>query len=310
MKAKTRALLVIFVLLAAQLACAGPLPGQNSQLGGPVNTFTSVPAFPTSTETPLPTRTPTVTSSPRPTRTPFPTEPPPPTLTPVPSATLSPTPELRSVAPVVARYLSSPPRIDGDWSEWKDVTNEYPANFVVWGRNHWTGPEDLSASFHLGWDDKYLYLAIKVRDDVYVQNATGANLYNGDSLELLLDTQLTEDFQSTQLTDDDFQLGLSPGRPHIGTGQEAYLWAPNWLAGKQKTVQIEARRESGMYRVEAAIPWTVFQMEPVAGQHYGFGLSVSDNDNGDGGVQQSMVSNLPDRNPGDPTTWGDLTLER
>jgi hypothetical protein len=216
----------------------------------------------------------------------------------------------RPAAPVTARYLSNPPKMDGDWSEWKGLTDEYPANHVVWGNDNWTGAEDLSASFHLGWDDNYLYLAIKVRDAHFVQTTTGANLFNGDSLELLLDTQLAEDYASARLSDDDFQLGLSPGRPKPGSGQESYLWAPNYLAGEQKSIEIESRWENGIYRAEVAIPWKVFEMKPEAGRHYGFGLSVSDNDNGDGSVQQSMISNLPDRNPGDPTTWGDLLLVR
>lgn len=211
---------------------------------------------------------------------------------------------------MIARYLSTPPSIDGDWGEWKGLTDEYPANTVVWGSNKWTGAEDLSSSFHLGWDDKYLYLAIKVRDDQYVQSTHGANLYNGDSLELLLDTQLMDDYKSAKLSDDDFQLGLSPGRPRPGTEQEAYLWTPNYLGGEQKTIQVEARQESGIYRVEAAIPWTVLEMKPVAGKHYGFAISVSDNDDIEGSVQQSMVSNLPARYPGDPTTWGDLQLAK
>ncbi len=117
-----------------------------------------------------------------------------------------------------------------------------------------------------------------------------------------------EDYESAELSDDDFQLGISPGRPHVGSGQEAFLWTPGHLRGVQKNIRIEARQESGMYRVEAAIPWSVFDMEPVAGKHYGFALSVSDNDDGDGGVQQSMISNLPERYPRDPTTWGDLEL--
>jgi hypothetical protein len=317
MKVKTRAPLVLFLLLAAQLACRSPLPGQNgagSQLPGLVYTITSVPPFPTAISTPRPSPTVTVTSSPSPTRTPTRTATLPPTLSARLPATqpVSLTPALRPrpIAPVIARYLSNPPTLDGDWSEWKDKTDEYPANIVVWGSKKWDGPEDLSSSFHVGWDDKFLYLAIKVRDDLYVQNTTRADLYNGDSLELLLDTQLMEDYLSTNLSDDDFQLGLSPGRPRAGIEQEAYLWAPNWLAGQKKNIQIEARQESGLYRVEAAIPWTVLEMKPVAGMHYGFAISVSDNDNGDGSVQQSMVSNLPDRDPGDPTTWGYLQLAK
>jgi hypothetical protein len=218
-------------------------------------------------------------------------------------------PHPRANTAVIARYLSTPPKIDGDWGEWKSQTDEYPANYVVFGSKDWTGVDDLSASFHLGWDDKNFYLAIKVRDAQYVQNRSGADLFNGDSLELLLDTQLMQDYLSTQLDDDDFQLGISAGHPRPGGGgREAYLWAPNYLAGEKPTVDIRARSEGGFYRVEAAIPWAVFEMKPVAGQHYGFAISVSDNDNGDGSVQQSMISNLPVRHAGDPTTWGDMQL--
>ena len=63
-----------------------------------------------------------------------------------------------------------------------------------------------------------------------------------------------------------------------------------------------------MYRVEAAIPWNVFELSPVNGTHYGFCMSVSDNDNPGENAQQSMVSNVATRHLTDPTTWGDLQL--
>lgn len=315
MNNKTRGQLIIFILLFAQLACRSPLPG-GSQHSGAIYTITSIPPFPTATATatasatPLPSPTATITGSPTPSRTPTGTATRPPTLPALPtlSASLTPKPNARPNLPVIARYLNSPPRLDGDWGDWKGLTDEYPANTVVWGRKKWTNAEDLSSSFRVGWDDDYLYLAMKVRDDLYIQNAHGAKLYDGDSLELLLDTRLKEDYDSAELSDDDFQLGISPGRPRIGAGQEAYLWTPSYLKGVKKNVVIEAIQESGMYRVEVAIPWSVFEITPVAGEHYGFAISVSDNDDGDGGVQQSMISNLPERYPRDPTTWGDLQL--
>jgi hypothetical protein len=49
-------------------------------------------------------------------------------------------------------------------------------------------------------------------------------------------------------------------------------------------------------------------MAPVSGNHYGFALSVNDNDDPNKNVQQSMVSNVPGRHLTDPTTWGDLQL--
>jgi hypothetical protein len=61
-------------------------------------------------------------------------------------------------------------------------------------------------------------------------------------------------------------------------------------------------------RYEVAIPWSVFEVKPKSGQHFGFVLSVSDNDNLSQNVQQKMVSNVKTRILTDPTTWGDLTL--
>jgi hypothetical protein len=60
--------------------------------------------------------------------------------------------------------------------------------------------------------------------------------------------------------------------------------------------------------VETAIPWSIFSVSPSHGQHFGFVLSISDNDNKNQNFQQSMVSYVPIRILDDPTTWGDLTL--
>jgi hypothetical protein len=64
------------------------------------------------------------------------------------------------------------------------------------------------------------------------------------------------------------------------------------------------------YQFELAVPWDVFDIEPQENDHYGFGFSISDNDNPAKNVQQSMVSNLPDRVFTHPMTWGDLVLKK
>jgi hypothetical protein len=227
------------------------------------------------------------------------------TSAPRPTATI---PNLRTGAAVAAKYLNTPPTLDGDWSEWKDLTREYPANNVVWGKQNWTGAEDLSSSFHVGWDTKNLYIAVKVRDDQYVQNATGENIYKGDSLEILLDTNLRDDYYYQRLSPDDFQLGISPGFSDPDGAGSAYLWFPSNIAGSRSNVKVASRLEDGVYRVEAAIPWSVFEITPVNGRHYGFALSINDNDDTAENLQQSMVSNVPGRVLANPTTWGDLQL--
>lgn len=338
MRNKTRALLVFAALVMALLACNLPnfqantgvveTPGPNLTLTAlyavtatqPAPDIISVTATPTLppiiTATPSGGANPTATTGAGTVATNTPAANPTATKAIAPSATTAasqPTASTAGVRPraaVTAKFLTTPPTIDGDWSEWKDLTTEYPANNVVWGKNNWSGQNDLSASFHIGWDNTNLYIAVKVIDDTYVQNASGENMFKGDSIEIVMDTKLQEDFYYNRLSPDDFQLGISPGRPDINGTKEVYLWMPENIASGQPGVKVAAKQENGQYRVEAAIPWTVFEMTPGVNQHYGFALSVSDNDSAGQNAQQSMVSNDPNRSLADPTSWGDLQLTK
>lgn len=241
----------------------------------------------TSTATPTPTSTLTLTSTPTPTGT-----------------------QVQTNRPLTnANFFATPPVLDGVWDEWTDRSTEYPATALVFGGANWTGPADLQASYRAAWDANYLYLAVKVHDDIYAQNATGANLYLGDSLEVLLDTNLLGDLNDRSLSEDDFQLGISPGLGSVDGAKEAYLWFPRSRMSAQSGVLVAAVRQDGITRVEAAIPWNVFGIVPAAGQRYGFAVSVSDNDNTTQNLQQSMVSSAPTRVLVDPTTWGELQLK-
>lgn len=271
----------------------------------PTLALTSKPGqLPTFTGQPPATQAPVVTQAPIATL--IPTQPPAPTLTspPVATADLS----RRTVTTVTAGYLATKPKIDGDWNDLPD--KEYPAEIVVYGASAWKDRNDLAASFKIGWDATHLYIGVKIRDDKYVQNAKGNELFKGDSLEILIDTLISDDFYYNQLSPDDFQLGISPGRPNVEGAKEAYLWLPASITGSRGQVVIAANRSEadGITRIEAAIPWSIFAVTPKAGNHYGFALSVSDNDDAFENKQQKMVSNVKTRNLVDPTTWGDLTL--
>jgi hypothetical protein len=201
---------------------------------------------------------------------------------------------------VGASRLPEPPRIDGSWSEWD--TTQFPIPYLVFGRSDWSGEDDLRASYQVAWDADNLYLAVKVYDDRYVQNATGANLFKGDSIELLLSTKPDLSSAAVGMTANDFQIGISPGRPDVGEHLEAYLWYPQGKAGGLDKVDIGAVTMSGGYRIEAAIPWSTFGITPARGLVLGFAISVSDNDNRDKNVQQTMIS-IAAAAVDDLTTW-------
>ena len=208
---------------------------------------------------------------------------------------------------VYAKKMSTAPTLDSVWDEWEGT--KYPATYVVYGASEWTNSEDLEASFRVAWDNDYLYIAVKVFDDRYIQDATGMDIYLGDSLEILLDTNLYGDSGTAYLSGDDYQIGISPGKIDIDGDKEVFRWFPSGSAGGISGAKVASSEGEGVYRVEAAIPWSAFGVSPAAGKQFGFGLSVSDNDNPGEKLQQTMVSNLPYRSLVNPTTWTVLTLQ-
>ncbi len=217
-------------------------------------------------------------------------------------------PDERPGATVDAIFFDTPPSIDGSVDEWdidlyKLVAIVYDPDF-----NH-TGPNDLSGTFMVGWDDNQLYIAAEVIDDQHVQNAVGRDLFLGDSLEVLLDKNLRDDFFVSDLSNDDYQLGISPGSK-IGKSPEAYLWFPDGNEGPRLLVNIAASETDAGYQIEIAIPWSVFGLLPSEGDLFGFGFSLSDNDEIGTSLQQTMVSNLSTRFLADTRTWGNLILTK
>lgn len=235
-----------------------------------------------------------------------------PTTNPLPTITTAPpTPEVRqrSGSLMKAAFLSTAPVMDGTYAEWVEKTNKYAIPHIVWQAANWKDMADLEGAFAAGWDSNYLYISVKVTDDVFVQNRSGEMLYQGDSVEVLIDTNLDGDFYVNSLNNDDFQLGISPGNPDKDIDPEVYLWYPVNLKGSKSQVLLASQFEtSPIYRVEVGIPWSMLGVSPTNGLHLGFAVSVNDNDKVGENLQQTMISTAQYRNFLDPTTWGELVL--
>jgi hypothetical protein len=150
---------------------------------------------------------------------------------------------------------------------------------------------------------------------VHAQNATGEDIFKGDGIEILWDKNVPGDYYSQSLSSDDYQIGISSGSPADMSASdskalpaEAYLWYPKASEGSLPYVNIGVAYVDDGYKIEASIPWSVLGSTPKVGQHYGFAFSISDNDNPDKNVQQTLVTNVPSRILTNPTTWGDLLL--
>jgi hypothetical protein len=195
--------------------------------------------------------------------------------------------------------------IDGNSNDWGELPRS--ANNIVFRSENWTGASDLSARFSAAWNTDFLFIFVQVTDDAHVQTQTGELLFRGDSVEILFDANLRQDFNNPDLTADDAQLGLSPGALN-GDAASSYLWFPATRKGLPSGVQVAALRTDLGYNLEAAIPWNVLGAQPAAGERYGFALSISDNDAANSAAQETMSSSVPARRLTDPTTWGTLEL--
>jgi hypothetical protein len=205
---------------------------------------------------------------------------------------------------VTAAFLTTPPTIDGALSDWN--TTPYTVNYVVYGSR--SGTNDISATYRIGWDPSYLYLGVQVTDDKVVQISQGRSIYKGDEVEIQLDAALDSDFTSTTMSADDYQIGMSPG-DFDSNGPEAYRWYPSSKAGSLTNILLKSAETTSGYNLEARIPWSVFGTIPQSGDHYGFVLSVSDDDQSGKAVQETLISSVSTRKLLNPTTWGTLELE-
>ncbi len=309
---KIRQLKTIFVLLLAGtlvMACNLPFMATPTPFVFPTVDQTMTALFqPTATEAPtstpetviIETVAPTATTEP----TAEPTDMPTMTASPIPPTPIPPT--HRSGPQTEALYVKHQPQMDGGWGDWD--ADEYSANSVVYGWDDWKDSDDLSSSYKVEWDEDYLYIAWKVTDDKYVQESKHADLYLGDSVEVLIDTDVQYDYWQRWLDWDDYQIGFSPGRNEVGENMEAYLWFPTNKTGTLSKAIYGVKELSNGYRVTLGIPWKTLGVKPYTGMRLGFAASVSDDDSKKGGEQQSMVSSTSKRILTDPTTWGDLIL--
>jgi hypothetical protein len=292
-------LLALLALAAAAVSCdiPGTTPPTAFVFPTPNETLTAIFA-PTessalASETPAPPSSPTVLAT---------------VVTPVgtsATATLSSLSTRPNGAVVEAPRLDGAPAIDGALGEW--AAFPYKADQVVFGASRWTGAADASGTFTVGWDASYLYVAVRVTDDTYVQSATGDDIWMGDEVEIQLDADLPVDFYTASMSADDYQIGLSAG--NFGSiAPQSYRWYPQSKEASLTTVTVVGKATSPGYDLEARIPWTTFSLTPVEGARYGFVLSISDNDAAGTLAQQSMVSSVSTRKLLNPTTWGTLAL--
>jgi len=237
-------------------------------------------------------------------------------------------------------------KIDGNLDDW-DLASPYGVSekkYVVYGGGAWKGPQDTSYKIYTAWNDKAFYIAVDVTDDRIVQEKTGADMWEGDHAELWVDVDCIGDLTEAVNSEDDFQIGLSPGNfsPQAGTSAnlnpEVYIWTPSLPEDikYKELIEISAAKKEGGYIIEvripkevlfstcritrvgiepkAAAPQTIFQLPAenildfVKGYKMGIMVDVGDTDDPSNPMKLLMSTSV-DRVWGDPTTFGMVEFE-
>lgn len=200
--------------------------------------------------------------------------------------------------------------VDGVLEEWDDVpTVRTP--YITEQEPSWNGSLDVESGWHLAWDENYLYLGVAVRDDVHVQIREPKLAYQGDSLELQLDTELDADY-GPGVNDDDYQFVISPGNfEDLGPGAFRFRGSEDGVMADApgSRVQVAARPTDTGYTLEAAIPWSDVNVNPRSGERLGIALSTNDNDSPGTAQQELLLSHVASRRWLDPTSWGIVELQ-
>ncbi len=155
---------------------------------------------------------------------------------------------------LVVRRAPTPPGIDGDNADW-------PGKDWIWlpwiGEN---GERNLSGGAQVMWDDEFLYLHVRMRDDLVA--------FGGES------TQEWWEADSVEFWIDGVQVGL-----HLSPGKEAAVNGKGEpYAGARLAVKLITADALPGYQVELAMPLAHFPVLNRPGTGIRFHLAIGEND--------------------------------
>lgn len=225
----------------------------------------------------------------------------------IPTATIEPTEEASAEPDFDIINFKEPPPLTTDLSAWADVP-AIATTLISNEQASWDGTMDVSARWQLGYDDRNLYGIVTVVDDVHVQTAEPRFAYQGDSLEIDIDTNHD---RAGSAREDDYQYIISPGNfadLSAGVfrfrGGESGVMGDDW--GTNATVVAEQTADG--YIIAFRIPWFDMRIgRPTAGTTMGIALSINDLDTPNTALQELTLSQVA-RQWSNPSSWGMMTL--
>ncbi|GAB3410557.1 sugar-binding protein [Flindersiella endophytica] len=135
----------------------------------------------------------------------------------------------------------------------------------------YAGADDLSGDIWFTWDAGHLYLSARVHDDVAHQSETGANIWQGDSIQ----------FAVTPGRPGEFAFGYEYGLALTPSGPQVYRWSVlDGAAGPVSDVDVAVTRDETAKNTvyELALPWSELAPSDAGDGMLSLSMLVNDND--------------------------------
>ena len=192
--------------------------------------------------------------------------------------------------------VSIPIAIDGTIEASWSNASILPAAAAKLLSGTFTNSADLSGNFKALWDDTYLYVLADITDDTKTNEST--NVYDDDAVEVYIDIN-NDKATAYGANDAQYSFGWNDGTT-VGI----------LPTGRSTTgITYSALARTGGYIVEARIPWSTMQGNPVIGQLVGMDFMINDDD--DGGTRDGKLSwnAATDNAWQDPSLFGTAVLQ-
>ncbi|MDR3707439.1 MAG: sugar-binding protein [Capsulimonadaceae bacterium] len=192
---------------------------------------------------------------------------------------------------LVAPRFTSAPAINGDLGPWASLPGVKLAGreALVRAPQFWKGDDDLSAVVKYAWDEKALYLAVDATDDVFCQQKTGFDTWNGDCLQIGIDVDSGKNQvvtgndvadKAAQHRWSEFTMALTTNGPEVFRTGSYDIDRFKVAQASLSDIPLAVVRRGSHTMYEAAIPWPMLGKTepPKLGDRIGVALSVNDRD--------------------------------
>lgn len=185
---------------------------------------------------------------------------------------------------LTAPRVTAAPKVDGDLADMVSFAHGEIGPNDVWWRRPAKDASDLSADFYIGYDARYLYVGVHVRDETVVCNIAPDDVkgqLRSDAVGITVDPSGSSRDTSTTL-----QAAAFPCTTN-GFGARGFRDADARQGLMEETapgMQVASKRTPDGYDFETAIPWSAMPQQPKPGDEIGLNIVLYDGDDKDARV--------------------------